>query len=311
MFTTMFGLPSPDDSSRQGTSNQNPIILQDDAEEFRALCWALYALPPEVGSQYDIRKANIPRLISLAQISRKYQLEGIERWCLDLLTTHINPQTPLELLDNCTAEALSKLLELSILTDLKGLEESIKGKWLNRIREGQLDISHALTVAERLNLREFQGLLYYAQLVAISGPLLPPTAGFLDIQSKITPLSLSSDQKIKLCMGAWSLTLMWARALDSIYQIKPEYRHNANCLMSWALICPRLLNRPVVGGTGGDCAGILRRMAKAIETQDTYTTELVQQCSPCRTLALNTVKGELEKLENGMNLADCFLGAQR
>ena len=48
-FENMFTLPSNGGAiETQGLSDDNPIVLHDDPDEFRALCWALYALwvPP-------------------------------------------------------------------------------------------------------------------------------------------------------------------------------------------------------------------------------------------------------------------------
>jgi hypothetical protein len=43
-FENMFTLPSDRGTSPQGLSDDHPIVLYDDEDEFRALCWALYAL---------------------------------------------------------------------------------------------------------------------------------------------------------------------------------------------------------------------------------------------------------------------------
>ena len=39
----MFSLPSGE-TCPNSTTEDDPLILQDSADEFRALCWALYAL---------------------------------------------------------------------------------------------------------------------------------------------------------------------------------------------------------------------------------------------------------------------------
>lgn len=42
-FEGMFTLPKNNEPV-QGSSDDNPIVLYDDTNDFRALCWALYAL---------------------------------------------------------------------------------------------------------------------------------------------------------------------------------------------------------------------------------------------------------------------------
>lgn len=41
IFEGMFSLP--DTETVQGSCDEDPIVLYDDPEDFRALCWALYA----------------------------------------------------------------------------------------------------------------------------------------------------------------------------------------------------------------------------------------------------------------------------
>jgi len=42
-FVDLFSLPQEELSTMEGSSDDNPIVLQGDkVEEFRALCWALY-----------------------------------------------------------------------------------------------------------------------------------------------------------------------------------------------------------------------------------------------------------------------------
>ncbi|KAF8651959.1 hypothetical protein AX16_004602 [Volvariella volvacea WC 439] len=314
IFKTMFNLPLPVDGPKQGTM-ENPIILQDDPEEFRALCWILYALPLEICSQCDVKQANITRLVSLARICRKYQFGSIEQWTLGLLTTHINPQSPCQFLDDCPAGMLTKMLELSALSDLKKLEEWIIEKWLERIRKGQLDIPHALTVAERLNLRNFQGSLYYAQLLALSGPALQ-TSSIIDIRSKASKLLLTPDQQNKLYAGAWLLSLSWIKINDAICRVKPRElfrtvcgRPNKNeCPDRWDVACRKSLALPFIDEAHGDHLEGVRQMLKAIEEKADNMADLNPLCAKCRQEGIKMVKAELEKFQLEMSLAEYFLG---
>ncbi|KAJ7580549.1 hypothetical protein C8J56DRAFT_1058194 [Mycena floridula] len=49
-------------------------------EEFRTLYWALYALPLKRSKRKP--NANVPRFISLAAITHKYNFRTLERWAL-------------------------------------------------------------------------------------------------------------------------------------------------------------------------------------------------------------------------------------
>ncbi|KAF8651934.1 hypothetical protein AX16_004578 [Volvariella volvacea WC 439] len=310
-FTTMFDLPVPTGRSKQGSTAEDPIVLQDDVEEFRALCWALYALPADICSQCDANLVDVPRLISLARIGRKYQFESLEQWSLNLLTTHITSRSPCVSLDTCPTDPLIKVLELAVLSDRKQLEELTAEKLLIRTRKGQLDISHTLMAAERLNLRSLQGSLYYAQLVAISEPLVLPSIDSIDIQSKVASLSLTPDQKIKLCAGMWSLTLFWNKLINTILYEQPQaifYAEHWACGLCWALAGRTALTRPLATELNKDHLERTRQMVNALTEQT--GAHLKNVCTACKTEGSNMAKEELAKAEKGRNLADYFLGAR-
>ncbi|KAF8651956.1 hypothetical protein AX16_004599 [Volvariella volvacea WC 439] len=140
-----------------GSSDDYPITVFSDLEEFRALCWVLYALPHETNLQNDPKHVDIPMLTSIARISRKHEFHNIERWSLDLLKLHLRPESACTFADTCSAASISSLLELSVIGKLDQLERFIVVKWLDRIRKGELEIWYALAVAERLKLRDLQG----------------------------------------------------------------------------------------------------------------------------------------------------------
>lgn len=45
MFIDMFRIPEPPSPNLQNNTDEDPLILHNDtADQFRALCWVLYAL---------------------------------------------------------------------------------------------------------------------------------------------------------------------------------------------------------------------------------------------------------------------------
>ncbi|KAF8651948.1 hypothetical protein AX16_004591 [Volvariella volvacea WC 439] len=215
-LATRFRLPS--NALSPGIPVMHPIVLHEDIEDFRALCWVLYAFPHEITAQSDVQSVDIPRLISLVRICRKYQFNTIQKWALDLLSTHLDPQTPCYFLRNCSVYLLAQTLELSVLCNVEALQDYVEAQWLKRIREGQLAATEALAVAERLGLREFQGQLYYAQLVQLSTRFLHPSsdggAGGLDIQRAISNLHMTENQQRNLYAGFWSLSFSWLKFIS-------------------------------------------------------------------------------------------------
>ena len=83
-------------------------MLQDSVDEFRALCWALYALyanfplngvsnltmthrrPLEIRAQQyiDAFIHNFSRVLNLFSISHKYHFESLETWAKEVLYYH-------------------------------------------------------------------------------------------------------------------------------------------------------------------------------------------------------------------------------
>ncbi|KAJ6617926.1 hypothetical protein B0H10DRAFT_2218094 [Mycena sp. CBHHK59/15] len=71
MFALLLGTQTP-----QGSSDDNPLTLTGDTvEEFRALFWALYALPEEIAKE-STTENSMARLTCVAAISHKCQLEA-------------------------------------------------------------------------------------------------------------------------------------------------------------------------------------------------------------------------------------------
>ncbi|KAJ7719596.1 hypothetical protein B0H16DRAFT_1336563 [Mycena metata] len=105
MFHGMFSLP-------QTTSAQSmePIPLSDTANDFRALCWALYALPCEIQDQND-SGTDISRLVAVANMSHKYSLPAFEKWALSMIWQHFQPRG--DYLTDCPQKMLDMMYEVT------------------------------------------------------------------------------------------------------------------------------------------------------------------------------------------------------
>ncbi|KIM40992.1 hypothetical protein M413DRAFT_28090 [Hebeloma cylindrosporum] len=66
-------------------------VLQDKVEEFRALCWALYAPPQETALPYNPSNFELGRIMDLFLISHKYRLESLQAFATQLLVHHCTP----------------------------------------------------------------------------------------------------------------------------------------------------------------------------------------------------------------------------
>ncbi|KAF8204625.1 hypothetical protein BJ912DRAFT_2907 [Pholiota molesta] len=223
-FSNMFNLPQGNTGS-QVNSDENPLVLHDDVNDFRALCWILYALPTEYSQQHSIDTANIQKLVSLFLISHKYHFEAHETFARDLLAKHCStfiarhPFNPRFLIprqrhyfNRCPESRLEAILRIVILTEQTfELPPSLIQKiWKNRLKEANASISYALGVGEALGLREFVGELYYIELTRMKPmPLEGSPAYVYPVISALEP-----HQKLALYQGSLSLRWYWSNTLQ-------------------------------------------------------------------------------------------------
>ncbi|THH30049.1 hypothetical protein EUX98_g4138 [Antrodiella citrinella] len=210
-------LSSETDSSRsdssmtvaqEGEIDDNPIRLQGDtAEEFRALLWALYALPHEfmLATGPD---ANCVQLVHLARISHKYQFRSIETWALGVLNSYFNLNpTAFDTLPSTTPT-----LNHPNNHPTEGSTPSlVQVTELATLWEGK-DLALAISIGERFNLKPILGLAYFHMMLK-------------GRQHWDTEASLSRDQRIRLLSGYYSLGKLW----DVLPSQPPVLTHSARC----------------------------------------------------------------------------------
>ncbi|KIM40982.1 hypothetical protein M413DRAFT_157594 [Hebeloma cylindrosporum] len=138
-------------------------VLQDKVEEFRALCWALYAPPQETALQYNPANFKLDRIMDLFLISHKYRLESLQTFATQLLVHHCSPPYT-----TCRTPELEKILRLAVLNKALPLIKVAEEALLRRIEEdplGSISMARLITLAEELGMRKLQGKLYYHELV--------------------------------------------------------------------------------------------------------------------------------------------------
>ncbi|KAF8651967.1 hypothetical protein AX16_004610 [Volvariella volvacea WC 439] len=326
-FGTMVHNPQPPGGGpRRGSSDDDPITLTDDADEFRTLCWALYALAHEIGAQYDSKRVDIPKIISLVRICGKYSFSSLEKWSLDVLETHLNTQSTCTFTDSCSADDLACILERSVLGQIKNLENFVEDKWLYRIQKGEFDVAYALNVAERLDLRQFQGFLYYVQATKLSSLLHPrqftsAVPVVFNVREELSKSALTLDQQMKLTSGICSLTLSWLNLLgtmtappvhattyieddDDIDDDDDEGGYQELCSsQTWEFIFQKSLSS---NSFTVDCLDNIDQIVEMLEKNPVCRAEFQKLCSSCQAQVkkqLTDVKARLQA-----SIPDHFLG---
>ncbi|KAJ7778374.1 hypothetical protein B0H16DRAFT_885198 [Mycena metata] len=213
-FDSMFSLESYTQNTEdalmsnnsEGESDENPIRLQDKAEEFSALMWSLYSLPAEIAFSMTVQ-ANDLQLIHLARIAHKYQFRSTESWALSALTTYHSNATVSPSVQN-----LVQITELSILCDCKALLNAAVAKWKRLLGEGRA-VAVAIGVAERLNLRSLLGLAYYSMMLK-------------GREAWDSDPHLNSRQRIRLLSGHYNLI----KLCEDLPSSPPRLTHDHSCV---------------------------------------------------------------------------------
>ncbi|KDQ62746.1 hypothetical protein JAAARDRAFT_701708 [Jaapia argillacea MUCL 33604] len=297
-FQNMFSLPSDKKGVTEGSKDDNPVFLPGDTpDQFRALLWVMYALPPEL-QVYNTPKADISHLLTIAEITNKYHFATIETWAVDALYNVLSGAygTPSNELASCSSDRIARVLEIAILCNHHRLRDNVIAQWTNRILSRTLWPGPALTFSDKYNLRSLQGVAYYVQLM----------------ESRTTPGechlddTLSRDQRVRLLSGSWSLVNLW----DVLRTTPPTFDrpdgctyHQHGCLSVWnSQWLAAGKHEKTLKYRSSDVLGRLRCMQDILLANSDLGSLLTPQC---RAAALKALVVLMEDIEE--RLADHFV----
>ncbi|KAJ7490542.1 hypothetical protein FB451DRAFT_621530 [Mycena latifolia] len=197
MFRDMFSIPQG--SSTTQSVELAPIRLTGDSkEEFRALCWVIYALPNEIYLQ-STSKADVERLAKAVKMFHKYSLPAFETWGLEMIRKQCGPE--LDYLINCSPPMLYTLMALALQSSDSQLLSIVEEKWMARIRLG-LPCNTALTAGERHGRRQFLAEVYQYLNKELYVTVLSPANAF-------SHLHLTDTHLLRLLSGYTLLSNFW------------------------------------------------------------------------------------------------------
>jgi len=233
MFRDMFSIPQ----GPEAKGDLDPILLSDDtAEEFRSLCWAVYALPTEIQMQTEHGMADLTRLVAVAKMSHKYGLPSFETWALQIIWIHCQPG--MDYLDDCPQDMLCRIFEAAEKGGRQDLCSFVEERWLRRLKSGHAGLREALDFGAMHNRRDFLGKAYYQQALNMKSLGSPMGAsGATDFQSQP---NLTHEQMHRLLSGYCSISLAWDRFR------RMNIPHTDDCFQSWASLAHFLVDdRPL------------------------------------------------------------------
>ncbi|KAJ7868167.1 hypothetical protein B0H13DRAFT_2351596 [Mycena leptocephala] len=186
MFRNMFAVP------QVPHADSEPIQTPGDSpHDFRALLWALYALPDEIQLQ-NKHGADIASLVIVASMAHKYSLVTFEAWALGIIWLHCQP---------------GRIIWMGV--PKKCWIESSKPRSLEGAK---IYLRHALDFGQKHGRREFLATAYYQQALDMKS-FVPSVGNATDFSQS----NLTHDQIYRLLSGYCSLSLMLERSYGNYY----------------------------------------------------------------------------------------------
>nr|GAT43416.1 predicted protein [Mycena chlorophos] len=138
MFRTMFSLP-------QNSLPPDTIRVSDSLDDFRGLCWILYAMPADI-SQQSTPEADVPKLLRVVHMAHKYGLGQYEKWALHMLALQCKGST--NFATTCAEPLLENLLEQAEICGAKELHKLVINQWITRLSQKEFPAARALALGE-------------------------------------------------------------------------------------------------------------------------------------------------------------------
>ncbi|KZV95706.1 hypothetical protein EXIGLDRAFT_734917 [Exidia glandulosa HHB12029] len=233
VFKSMFELPLNEDDDAEGSSDVRPIMLNDEAEEIRALLWALHVLPHEVTAlfQEPANEAACLKFLRLSLVAHKYEVEHMDRWALDTVFTFLN-NIPF----NLTRILIHKLISVALLCapdEMSMVEDIIRAA----LDMGRAELPVVLSAAEALGLSSLAGYAYVRTLTQgrwLRDPKLPLQirtnllAGYhafteLWLEISRAPPTIQRHQCVHLGPCLWMWGEIWRESILSpdVHNLQP------------------------------------------------------------------------------------------
>ncbi|KAJ7069352.1 hypothetical protein C8F01DRAFT_1112378 [Mycena amicta] len=211
------------------------ILLDDSAEDFRALCWVMYALPSEM---YSISttpgSVDVRQYLRILEVAHKYILAHYESWAW--MMARLVPSALPSYLDTCSEDDLEHILSMALRCKSSAPElfDLVEVAWIARIKQEKVSYQRTLTVGELYGLRILQAGVYMELRKQItSGPAVASAEhGFAHFQ-------LSYMQLHRLLLGHALLSNLARAQIPTNIQTLPRSAgrycdYHYNCQNYWS-----------------------------------------------------------------------------
>ncbi|KAJ7740202.1 hypothetical protein DFH07DRAFT_892016 [Mycena maculata] len=284
------------------TGHRQPdvLVLIVDANEFRALLWALYASPEERAAQ-PREHEDFDRLLLISAIAHQFRCPALTAWSnAALLRTVLHDAA---FIASCSSALFKRTLDTATRTRHDALRDAAVAQWAARLVRGDAPCVPAILAADAHELAGLRGVAYYYH---IQGMLAQQTHTTERGATQFhTDPRLSNAQVMRLLSGYWSLVSLWER----LRRTPPKFACatggcNGGCATAWSERWRAAAAAERVNALSS--ASVLSLLA-AMRDQLGADHEPARSMPPqCRLAALDAVKKQASNLEDG--LADHFFG---
>ncbi|KAJ3767631.1 hypothetical protein FB446DRAFT_819700 [Lentinula raphanica] len=273
------------------SGDRNPVRLDAEPDEFRALVWALYTSPDEIRSIKNT--THLSRLCSLAKISHAFHCTSQKSLALSALRDALD----LPPFETCSSSNLHLLAETAVRCEAPILLDAIVSRWIKRIQRHEVPCVPAIISADALHIHRLSGAACYAHLQEVAEQsVADPDKGVthLRLDSK-----LDSPQKLQLLAGYWSLVNYWERFRRSPSRF--VCCSHDKCANIWERCWGMALGAPkVLQASQVDVSGLIRLVRESLAAHN----ELKTMNAECRAKALQSLDDASDSLN--ANLGEHF-----
>ncbi|KAJ3875204.1 hypothetical protein F5051DRAFT_67520 [Lentinula edodes] len=269
-----------------GTENSgdyNPVRLDAEPDEFRALLWAIHASLDEL-NQPIVDISGLKKFCSLANFSRAFKCISQEPFALS--TIHDSLDHPF--FDTCASPTLHLVAETAVRCEAPILLDAIVSRWIKRIQRHEAPCVPAIITAHDLHIPRLSGAACYAHLqeVAEHSTTVSEGATHFHMDPK-----LDMAQRVRLFAGHWSLVNFWEQFRR--HPLKFVSCDHVECLRIWERRWSVALGgRKILCAGQVDVLGLMRTMRELLAADK----DLDSMKSKCKEKALESMSDVWKQL---------------
>ncbi|KAF7299833.1 hypothetical protein HMN09_00990200 [Mycena chlorophos] len=276
------------------------VSLVVDVDEFRALCWALYATPEAIFTAAVQDHDTVSRLLLLASATHQFRCSALSSLVHSSLRTIISSPS---FSASCSSALFTRFVDTAVKTRNDALLEATVTTWSARLQTNDIPCVPAILAADTHDLSTLRGVAYYHHVQTLLAEEGTNSRGATVFRTEQLT-KLSNAQVTRLLSGHWSLVSLCEQLKRRAVAFVGPEGCAGQCSSVWMERWAAIARSERVGGLR---AAALLRLLGAIRQMATADAEIkARMCEGCRQAALDALEKRALELEDG--LADHFFG---